>query len=552
MELRQILSLIGKWLWLIILSVAIAAGSSYYASLMATPLYRTKTTLMVGEPTRNIAPSSADLYTGQQLAYTYSQLALREPVMRGVMEALGLQMNWQSLAGQINIIVIPNTQLMEISVIDSDPYRAKVIADEIGRQLILQSPAGTELGTGEDIEFIREQVDDLREKIKLGNKDLERLRQEMDASNSAMQIQDLENQIGLVENKIRNWQTTYSQLLLSLQGGRVNVLTIVEEAVIPTRPISPDIRMNVFISAVIGLVLAAGGVFLMEYLDDTIKNPEEIEKVAGLPTLGMIVQVIGKTESEKLIAAHNSFNPLVEPFRVLRNNIQYMVIDQPYKVLLVTSANPYEGKSLILANLAVVIANAGQSVILVDSDFRHPSQDNFFNISNESGLSTAIRDQTYPIDHYLQDVGVENLRVLPSGPMPPHPIKMLESNRMKERLKELQTQTDMVLFDSPPFMMLSDAAILSIQVDGVILVVDAGRTRMKDFQLTVKEMKRIHIPLIGVVLNHANRSSLNSYYYRYHNYRSASEPKQNQNGHEALRWLKRDRYRRSDVKKESP
>jgi polysaccharide biosynthesis transport protein len=549
MELRQILSLIGKWLWLIILSVVIAAGSSYYASRMATPLFRTKTTVMVGDPTRNLTPSSADLYTGQQLAYTYSQLALREPVMRGVIESLELPLNWQSLAGQINVIVIPQTQLIEISVIDSDPYRAKMIADEIGRQLILQSPAGSDIGSSEDAQFIREQVDDLREKIKAGNKDLERLRQELDASNSAMQIQDLENQIGLVENKIRNWQTTYSQLLLSLQGGRVNVLTIVEEAVIPTRPISPDIRMNVLVSAVIGLVLAAGGAFLMEYLDDTIKDPEEIEKIAGLPTLGMIVKVNGNTDSEKLIAANDPFNPMVESFRVMRNNIQYMVIDQPYRVLLITSSSPYEGKSMILANLAVVIANAGQRVILVDSDFRHPSQDKIFEIPNEDGLSTAVRDQNTSICNYLQEVGIENLRVLPSGPLPPHPIKLLESNRMKERLNELKSQADMVLFDSPPFLMLSDAAVLSTQVDGVILVVDAGRTRTKDFRLTVQEMKRIHVPLIGVVINHANRSSLKPYYYHYRNYGNAKETKQNQNGYKPLGWLKRDRSKKSGVTK---
>jgi non-specific protein-tyrosine kinase len=515
MELRQILNLIGKWIWLVILSVAIAAGSSYFASRAATPLYRTKTTLMVGQATRNPDPNSADLYTGQQLAYTYSQLARREPVIKGAIESLGLQMRWESLVNQVSANIVPQTQLLEISVIDIDPYRAKVIADAVAQQLILQSPAGAVQNSTDDINFIREQVDELQNKIEIGQADLERLRQELDASNSALQIQDLQNQINLLETKISNWQNTYSQLLLSMQGGDVNVLTVVEEATVPGRPISPNIQMNVLVAAAIGLALAIGGVFLMEYLDDTIKTPDEVERATNLPTIGVIVQIDGKTNPDKLIAARDPYNPVVEGFRALRNNIQYSAVGQPYRVLLITSAGPSEGKSLILANLAVVMANAGQRVILVDSDFRRPTQNEIFNLPNESGLSSAIINQNSSISNFLQNVGIENLSVLTCGPLPPHPNRLLESSRMRDVLKEFDNQADVVLFDSPPLMAVSDAAILGTQVDGVLLVVDAGRTRANDIRLMVKEMKRVHIPLIGVILNRANRNGKNSYYYYY-------------------------------------
>jgi succinoglycan biosynthesis transport protein ExoP len=202
MELRQILGLIGKWLWLIILSVVIAAGSSYFASRAATPLYRTKTTMMVGQITRNPEASSSDLYTGQQLAYTYSQLARREPVLNGAIESLGLEMGWQALAGQISTNIVPQTQLLEISVIDSNPYRAKVLADAIAQQLILQSPAGSATTSSEDLDFIRNQISELKSKIESGQEEIKRLSQELDTSNSALQIQDLTNQINLLETKI--------------------------------------------------------------------------------------------------------------------------------------------------------------------------------------------------------------------------------------------------------------------------------------------------------------------------------------------------------------
>jgi capsular polysaccharide biosynthesis protein len=315
MELRHILSLIGKWAWLIALSVVIAAGSSYFG-----------------------------LFTSQQLAFTYSQLARREPVLKGAIESLGLDMPWQALANQVSTNIVAQTQLLEISVIDSNPYRAKALADAIAQQLILQSPAGSPLSNSDEIAFIQEQINELKGKIEAGQEELKRLRQELDTSNSALQIQDLQNQIDLLENKISGWQNTYSQLLLSLQGGDVNVLNVVEEATVPTHPISPNTPMNVLVAAAIGGALALGGILLMEYLDDSIKTPEDIERATGLPTIGTIVKIEGKTYADKLIAKGDPFNPLLEDFRALRNNIQYSTSKKPFRSLLVTSTAPGEGK----------------------------------------------------------------------------------------------------------------------------------------------------------------------------------------------------------------
>ena len=427
MELRQIFGLIGKWLWLIILSVVIAAGSSYFASRAATPLYRTKTTMMVGQITRNPEASSSDLYTGQQLAYTYSQLARREPVLRGAIESLGLQMGWQALAGQVSTNIVPQTQLLEISVIDSNPYRAKVLADAIAQQLILQSPAGSATTSSDDLNFIKGQIGELKSKIESGQDEIERLREELDTSNSALQIQDLTNQINLLETKISGWQDTYSQLLLSLQGGDVNVLNVVEEATTPTYPISPNTPMNVMVAAAIGLALAVGGILLMEYLDDTIKSPDDVERATGLATIGTIVEMDGK-DHEKLIATGDPFNPVLEGFRALRNNILYSTSKKPFRMILITSTTPGEGKSICISNLAVVMANMGQRVILIDCDFRRASIDKIFNLPNEKGLSTALQDGETSIEQYFMDVGIKNLKLITSGPIPENPKYCLNQN----------------------------------------------------------------------------------------------------------------------------
>jgi capsular exopolysaccharide synthesis family protein len=512
MELRQYLNVILKWLWLILISVVIAGGSSYFASRAATPIYRTKTTLMVGRVTQNPDTTSSEIYTGQQLAYTYVQLARREPVLKGAAEALGLYGDWNSLVGQVSASSVPNTQLIEISVVDSDPFRAKLLADAIAQQLILQSPTGTSEVNPDEAEFIKVQLDNVKSKLDTGLDEVARLKEELDATNSAMQIQNLQNQINVLETKISGWQSIYTQLLIPLQGGRVNVLTVVEEANIPSVPISPNIRMNVLLAAAIGLILSVAGAILVEYLDDTIKTSEDVGRLSKLATLGTIGKINGEDITHKLVAAKNPLDPRVEGFRVLKTNLQYLTNNQQVSSLMVTSSIPREGKSVCLANLAVVMAQAGMRVVLVDADFRRPVQHKIFNLMNRKGLSDAIL--CYPdVAAFLQPTEVENLLVLVSGPLPSNPAKLLEAERMKGLLKELNQMADIVLVDTPPVLVVADAYILSPHMDGVVLITAAGHTRRSELKRSIEELSRVHANVLGVVLNRFQSGDGNYYYY---------------------------------------
>lgn len=515
MELRYYLSIVWKWLWLILLSVLIASGSSFLASRAATPLYRTKTTLMIGRATQNPDPNSSELYTGQQLAYTYSQLAVREPVLQGAIESLGLNMSWGALASQVSTNIVPNTQLLEIYVIDSDPYRAKVLADAIAQKLILQGPTGAISASGDDLTFIQEQLNELKEKISTGQDEIESLRQEMDAANSALLIQDLQNQINVLDTKISGWQSTYSQLLNSLQGGNVNTLTVVEIASVPSRPISPNIRMNVLVAAAIGLVLAVGGIFLMEYLDDTIKTPDDLKRITKLPTIGRIALIKGKSYSEKLVYYHRPLDPVVESYRALRTNIQYSSLDNPARSILITSPGPGDGKSLCLANLGVVMAQSGMRVVIVDADFRRPIQEQIFGITDQAGLSNMILDNKSKVSDYLQKTQIANLLLLPAGEVPLNPDILMVAERIKEVLRQLESVADIILVDSPPVLFVADAAILGTQVNSAILVVNSGHTRPFHAARAIEEMQRLHVNLMGVVLNRSNSNQINRYYYYY-------------------------------------
>jgi hypothetical protein len=149
---------------------------------------------------------------------------------------------------------------------------------------------------------------------------------------------DLGNQVNLLDSRVSSWQNTYSQLLQSYQGGNVNVISIVEEAPVPAFPFSPNVQNNVMVAAMIGFVLAVGGAFLMEYLDDTIKNPDDVSRVTNLPTLGAIPQIVGDDYREKIIAIHSPLSPIVESFRILRTNLQFSTLDRPLRTLLVSQS----------------------------------------------------------------------------------------------------------------------------------------------------------------------------------------------------------------------
>ena len=522
MELRQFLNIARRWLWLIGLTVAVAATSSYFASRRATPLYRTSTTLMIGTVIQSADPTQGEFATGQTLAEMYAQMAQREPVLRGAVESLGLNIDWRAIAGQVSVRAVPRSPFVEISVVDSNPARAKALADAIAQQLALISPTSASGVNTEERDFAQARISDLKAKMVAAQEEIASLQEQVDAAVSARRIQELKSQIAVLDGKATDWEATYSRLLLFLQGGEINVLSVVEEAQVPTKPISPDTPMNVLVSTAGGLVLAVAAALLIEYLDDTIKSPDDITRASELPTLGGIARIEGESYPEKLISVHHPLSPIVEAYRVLRTNLQFSSVDTPTRTLLVASAGPTEGKSVTLANLAVVMAQSGRKVIAVDSDLRRPVLHKIFSLANSHGLTDAILIPNPGVVEHLQPTLVENLWVLPSGTLPPNPSELLGSKRMGALIEELKGIVDVVLFDSPPSLVVADAAILSTKMDGVLTVYDAGRSRRHEAERAAKELRRVGANLLGAVLNRLS-GRRGGYYYYYRTYYYQSE-----------------------------
>jgi len=338
-------------------------------------------------------------------------------------------------------------------------------------------------------------------------------------------------ELARLQSALTQYQSSYASLLKSYEEIRlteaqaVDNVVVAEPAEMPRYPVKPRTLMNTLLAAVVGCMLAVGVAFLIEYLDDTIKTSDDVRQTLELSTLGAITRINTRTDEEKVVAALQPRSPISEAYRALRTNIQFSTIDKPLKTILVTSANPLEGKTTTVANLGVVMAQAGLSVIIIDSDLRRPTMHKFFGVDNNHGLTDALLQSAPSLDGYLQGTAVENLQVLASGPLPPNPSELLGSQRMKGLIEQLKGKADVLLFDSPPVLAVTDAAVLANEVDGVLLVVDTNATR-RDGALRAREtLSKVGANLLGVALNKLSAKGAGGYYYYYY-YSSDGEGKE--------------------------
>ncbi len=214
-----------------------------------------------------------------------------------------------------------------------------------------------------------------------------------------------------------------------------------------------------------------------------------------------------------LVTISNPRSPVAEAYRTLRTNLDFSGLDKPLRSMVVTSAGADEGKSTTLANLAVTMAQAGKKVILVDCDLRRPSLHQIFGARNSAGITDLMRDESLMANPPFQDTPIPNLKLLSSGQLPPNPAELLGSRRMAEIIACLLAQAEVVLFDAPPIIAVTDAALLAAKVDGVLLVVSAGKTKREHARKAKLLLDKVNARLVGTVLNNVKFDSSLQYYY---------------------------------------
>jgi polysaccharide biosynthesis transport protein len=311
-------------------------------------------------------------------------------------------------------------------------------------------------------------------------------------------------------------------------GLRSSNIRVVDVARTPSSPIAPDVHRNLALGFLLGLGLGAGLAFVFESLDNTIKNADEVNAISALPALGTIpLQRSNNGHSRKLLTAsvaENSESPSLvtysrpksqaaEAYRALRTSILLSSFGAPPKVVLVTSALPQEGKTTISANSALVLAQRGSRVLLLDADLRRPGIEKLFGMSPRGGLSTLISGVDKIENVVLPSPSVPNLWIVPSGPIPPQPVELLSSNVMKDFITRWRNEFDHIIIDTPPCLSVTDAVVLSPEVDRVILVARSGQTTKTALRRACDLLLQVDAKLMGIVLNALDVRSAEGYYY---------------------------------------
>ena len=496
MELSAYLIPLRRWWWLLVASTLVATVSSYFATVNQPPIFRAHTTLMIGRVIENPNPDQGEIYLAQSLAQTYADIAKRDPMRNATMQAL--EMTWLP---EYETRALPQTQLIEIAVTDVNPQRAQVVANELGNQLILRSPTGSRSEDLERQQFITMQLNNLQVQIEETQDEITKLQDQLGSLNSARQIQEVEAQISTFQTKLTTLQGNYAALLANTVQGATNTLTIVETAELPTVPIGPNKNMSIMLSAAIGFSLAAGAAYLLEYLDDTVKTPEEITRILDFPVIGLIGETKkGEDGKNSVYVSKYPRSPIAEAYRGLRTNLEYTGVDRPIKTIMVTSGNIDSGKSSVATNLAVILAHSDKKVILVDADMRKSSIHNYTGLSNKVGLSDLLSWIDGDLSGALKTWDGGKVEVITSGSPPPNPAELIGSQRMENILGVLKEKSDIVIIDSPP-LIVSDPLLLAAKVDGVLLVIRPGHTRKKVILAMAEQMKRVDAKILGIVLN---------------------------------------------------
>jgi capsular exopolysaccharide synthesis family protein len=312
-------------------------------------------------------------------------------------------------------------------------------------------------------------------------------------------------------------------------GLRSSNIRVVDVARTPTSPITPDVPRNIRFGVLLGLACGIGLAFVLESLDTSIRNMEELSAISMLPALGtiplqlssngslrkrlkMVSAETEKSESPALVTYARPKSEAAEAYRALRTSILLSSFGAPPKVILVTSASPQEGKTTISANSALVLAQRGSRVLLIDADLRRPSIDKLFGFRSRGGLSTLISGSDKVEDVVIPCPEVPNLWILPAGPIPPQPAELLGSTVMKDHIAHWRSFFDHIIIDTPPCLSVTDAVLLSPEADRVILVARSGQTTKAALRRACEMLLQVNARVMGIVLNALNRHSAEEYY----------------------------------------
>jgi succinoglycan biosynthesis transport protein ExoP len=511
MKIKLFIKPLLKWWWMIGLAAVIAGVTSFLLVRTLPKVYTARTMLMVSSTISDPNPDVYQYGIVYQLTQTYAYIGYQDTVKNATKQTLSIPE-----LPDYEVAALPSGPFIEIKVTDTNAVMAARVANELARQIISVSPTSAQQSQqAQAKDFLQAQLADLVDKIEKTQNEIAAKQEALSNMTSAGEISQAQSDLLALENKLSAYQTTYANLLNTTTSSGMNTITVFEPAVTPVYPVGPRIPLVVAASILGGILLGILAAYLIEFLDDSIKDANEISELMQVPIIGTISQMPKEQSLDFL--RENPDSMIADSFHMLRVNLGFLGVDQPLHTILVSSPGPGDGKSTVAVFMAYTMATGNKSVVIIDADLRHPKLHTILGKPNDHGLSDLFSEES-KLDEVM--IGVDDDRVffIPAGNSPPNPVDLLASKRMGTILEMLKVRFDVIIIDCPP-LIVPDASVLSEKVDGILLVVRADHTSKRAIQMAKDQLTRVRSRILGVVANGVSSQP--------HYYGSYYQPKKN-------------------------
>ncbi len=505
-------------------------------SFIMRPVYRATSIILIDPESPNILTTTGAVELQSQNYYSYreyyqsqAEILTSYSLIKKVFDdfRLGESREYarakepiRAFLKNIKVEPIRDTRLLKLNVDNRDPKLAADIANRIADLFVMRNLyyiSKNELMNLLKNEYLKleSKMSDNEKIYKSGHPEMIRLQKEM-----AEMVSKIEEEKRSVYNFGNIEEYTKKDSQYALAGFKANNITIQDRAEVPIKPVRPKKMLNIALAIIVGMFGGLGLAYFMEYLDDSIRSTDEIEKITGWPILGNVPKIGGKEEyreAEKdLFVDVKPRDPISEIYRIVRTRILFSSTDEhQVRCIFVTSPGPQEGKTTTLCNIGIAMAQNKKKVLLIDADMRRPRLHDIFNKPNEIGLSSILSGQAI-LSEALQSTGIEGLSIISGGIVPVNPSELLAGNKTKELIIKAKEQFDFIIFDTPPIAMLTDAAIIAGAVDGAVIVIESGKTSKRTLTRVHNLLEHAKTRIIGMVLNKANIIGDEHYYYSYY------------------------------------
>ncbi len=479
MTLRDYASVVWRRKWIVIIPALLTTLVAIALSVAQTPMYRASAEVLVKMPPNAYSLSSTGDVLSPRMVENELQAANGSALKADVREVVGSEPT-------LSVSVSEGSDVFTFTATSSDPDTAALAANTYAQTYIDQQRQILIDEYATRAEVVQEQLAAI----------------ERGESDSTRQTE---------------YEFELEDLAVSTELARTGGSELIDEATAPSQPYEPNTSRTAVLALVVGVLIGLGAAFLIDYLDTSIRDDDDLVRATGLPVLASVPLLPGKQlpDARHLTSRDQPSSPSAEAFRGLHTSLRFMALERPIRTLLVTSARPAEGKTTVATNLAYTAARSGDRVLLIDCDLRKPQAHLFFALPNEIGFTSVLLGEATirQVAHLVKDA--DALAVVTAGPQPPNPSELLAGERTQESLERLSESVDLIVLDSPPVLPVSDPVVLAPLVDGVVVVASANSTDRRQLGKSIERLAQVDAPMLGTVLNRYDPLVSGDYSYGY-------------------------------------